>query len=79
MDDSPSTELVPTGGGGARRRGTFIGAHRTADPWQSDPVTETESPDAALDRLVDAVVERIEERVIEELERRGRRHSWGVF
>jgi hypothetical protein len=32
-----------------------------------------------LDALVDRVVERIEQRVIDELERRGRRHSRGVF
>jgi len=32
-----------------------------------------------LEALVDRVVERIEQRVIDELERRGRRHSRGVF
>jgi hypothetical protein len=32
-----------------------------------------------LDALVDRVVERIESRVVDELERRGRRHSRGVF
>jgi hypothetical protein len=32
-----------------------------------------------MDALVDRVIERIEERVVDELERRGRRHSRGVF
>lgn len=32
-----------------------------------------------LERIVDKVVERIEQRVIDELERRGRRHTPGVF
>jgi hypothetical protein len=32
-----------------------------------------------LEALVDRVVERIEQRVVDELERRGRRHSRGVF
>ncbi|MEO9137809.1 MAG: hypothetical protein ABI345_01955, partial [Jatrophihabitans sp.] len=32
-----------------------------------------------LDLIVDSVVERIEQRVIDELERRGRRHTPGVF
>jgi hypothetical protein len=34
---------------------------------------------AQFEVLVDRVVERIEQRVIDELERRGRRHTRGVF
>ena len=34
---------------------------------------------AELDIIADEVVERIEQRVVDELERRGRRHTPGVF
>ena len=43
------------------------------------PVGADAIPARQLEEIVDKVVEKIEQRVINELERRGRRHTPGVF
>ncbi|MEO6885180.1 MAG: hypothetical protein ABI232_02685 [Jatrophihabitantaceae bacterium] len=50
-----------------------------ADGYQPDSVQPKAIPNQELERIVDKVVEKIEQRVIDELERRGRRHTPGVF
>jgi hypothetical protein len=63
---------------------------RVVQPGETGPVSTDNATQPAtdstilddprrLEELVDKVVERIETRVIDELERRGRRHDWGVF
>lgn len=50
-----------------------------ADRHRRDDDEHGELAPAELDEIVDRVVERIEQRVVDELERRGRRHTPGVF
>jgi hypothetical protein len=61
-----------------RRRGDNVPQPAEA-PQAAFPELNQGTQTERLDALVDRVVERIEQRVIDELERRGRRHSRGVF
>jgi hypothetical protein len=65
--------------GTMERRTRYVAAPRQAEVRQPFAEFGDGSVSERLDALVDRVVERIEERVVDELERRGRRHSRGVF
>jgi hypothetical protein len=72
----PDNESRP---GTMERRTRHVAAPRQQEVRQPFAEFGEGTVSERLDALVDRVVERIEERVVDELERRGRRHSRGVF